>query len=138
MFVSLSPVTSVPSFNACFFAGDLPFNTAGMYFSNCFRKAPVCTLSSKLVIISFCSAFNGVTNSLTEIYAEKNSFVDCYKIQNDLETSNLIDNTFIDQQRDSNVRVHTFSFGGKLTRNNLVYPTLFSAIIMFLLSSFTI
>ncbi len=64
-------------------------------------------------------AHDGVTNSLTEIYAEKNSFVDYYKIQNDLETSNLIDNTFIDQQRDSNVRVHTFSFGGKLTRNNL-------------------
>ena len=34
-------------------------------------------------------------------------------------TSNLIENTFIDQKRDSNVRVHTFSFGGKLTRNNL-------------------
>ena len=64
-------------------------------------------------------AHYGVTNSLTEIYAEKNSFVDYYKIQNDLETSNLIDNTFIDQKRDSNVRVHTFSFGGKLTRNNL-------------------
>ena len=62
---------------------------------------------------------DGVTNSLTEVYAEKNSFIDYYKIQNDLETSNLIDNTFIDQQRDSNVRVHTFSFGGKLTRNNL-------------------
>ena len=62
---------------------------------------------------------DGATNSLTEIYADKNSFIDYYKIQNDIETSNLIDNTFIDQQRDSNVRVHTFSFGGKLTRNNL-------------------
>ncbi len=61
----------------------------------------------------------GLTNSLTEMYAEKNSFIDYYKIQNDLESSNLIDNTFIDQKRDSNVRVHTFSFGGKLTRNNL-------------------
>ena len=61
----------------------------------------------------------GVTNSLTEIYAEKNSFIDYYKIQNDIESANLIDNTFIDQKRDSNVRVHTFSFGGKLTRNNL-------------------
>jgi Fe-S cluster assembly protein SufD len=60
-----------------------------------------------------------VTNSLTEIYAEKNSFVDFYKIQNDLNTASLIDNTFISQQRDSNVSVHTFSFGGKLTRNNL-------------------
>ncbi len=64
-------------------------------------------------------AHEGVTNSLTEVYAQKNSFIDYYKIQNDLETSNLIDNTYIDQQRDSNVRVHTFSFGGKLTRNNL-------------------
>ena len=60
-----------------------------------------------------------VTNSLTEIYAEKNAFIDYYKIQNDLNTSTLIDNTFISQQRDSNVSVHTFSFGGKLTRNNL-------------------
>ena len=60
-----------------------------------------------------------VTNSLTEIYAEKNAFVDYYKIQNDLNTATLIDNTFISQQRDSNVSVHTFSFGGKLTRNNL-------------------
>ena len=60
-----------------------------------------------------------VTNSLTEIYAEKNAFVDYYKIQNDLNTSSLIDNTFISQERDSNVSVHTFSFGGKLTRNNL-------------------
>jgi len=60
-----------------------------------------------------------VTNSLTEIYAEKNSFVDFYKIQNDLHSASLIDNTFISQQRDSNVSVHTFSFGGKLTRNNL-------------------
>jgi len=61
----------------------------------------------------------GVTNSLTEIYANKNSFIDYYKIQNDNESASLIDNTFIDQKRDSNVRVHTFSFGGKLTRNNL-------------------
>ena len=64
MLICLSPVTSVPSFIACFFAGVLPFRTAGMYFSNCFRKAPVCTLSSRLFIISFCSAFNGCTNSL--------------------------------------------------------------------------
>ena len=60
-----------------------------------------------------------VTNSLTEIYAEKNAFIDYYKIQNDLNTATLIDNTFISQQRDSNVSVHTFSFGRKLTRNNL-------------------
>lgn len=60
-----------------------------------------------------------VTNSVTEIYAESNSFIDYYKIQNDLLSSSLIDNTFINQEKDSNVSVHTFSFGGNLTRNNL-------------------
>ena len=59
------------------------------------------------------------TNSVTEIFAQKNSNVDYYKIQNDLITSSLVDNTYISQQRNSEVKVHTFSFGGKLTRNNL-------------------
>ena len=42
-----------------------------------------------------------------------------YKIQNDRHDASLVDNTFIAQQRDSHARVHTFSFGGKMTRNNL-------------------
>ena len=60
-----------------------------------------------------------VSNSVTEIYAHRDAFVDYYKIQNDLSTASLIDNTYISQERNSNVRVHTFSLGGKLTRNNL-------------------
>ena len=56
---------------------------------------------------------------MTEIYAHRDAFVDYYKIQNDLSTASLIDNTYISQERNSNVRVHTFSLGGKLTRNNL-------------------
>ena len=60
-----------------------------------------------------------VTNSVTEIYAHQDAFVDYYKIQNDLSTASLIDNTYISQEKKSNVRVHTFSLGGKLTRNNL-------------------
>jgi Fe-S cluster assembly protein SufD len=60
-----------------------------------------------------------VTNSVTEIYAHQDAFVDYYKIQNDLSSASLIDNTYISQQKNSNVRVHTFSLGGKLTRNNL-------------------
>jgi Fe-S cluster assembly protein SufD len=59
------------------------------------------------------------TNSVTEIFAEKNAKINYYKIQNDVITASLIDNTYISQKRDSNVKVHTFSFGGKLTRNNL-------------------
>ncbi len=60
-----------------------------------------------------------VTNSVTEIYAHLEAFVDYYKLQNDLDTAALIDNTYITQETQSHVSVHTFSFGGKLTRNNL-------------------
>ena len=61
------------------------------------------------------------TNSVSEIFVAKNAHLDYYKIQNDRLTSTLIDNTYISQQRDSNAKIHTFSFGGKLTRNNLNY-----------------
>ena len=60
-----------------------------------------------------------LTNSVTEVFANKRAIVDYYKIQNDRETASLIDNTFINQKRESIAKVHTFSFGGKLTRNNL-------------------
>ena len=60
-----------------------------------------------------------LTNSVTEIFAEKRAYVDCYKIQNDEATASLIDHTYISQETGSNCRVHTFSFGGNLTRNNL-------------------
>ena len=60
-----------------------------------------------------------LTNSVTEIFANKRAIVDYYKIQNDKQTASLIDNTFINQKQESIAKVHTFSFGGKLTRNNL-------------------
>lgn len=60
-----------------------------------------------------------LTNSVTEIFAEKRAYVDYYKIQNDNVHASLIDSTYIDQQRDSICSIHTFSFGGNLTRNNL-------------------
>jgi Fe-S cluster assembly protein SufD len=59
------------------------------------------------------------TNSVTEIFAAKDANVDYYKVQNDANTASLIDNTYISQKDNSVVRVHTFSFGGKLIRNNL-------------------
>lgn len=59
------------------------------------------------------------TNSVTEIFAAKSARIDYYKVQNDKESATLVDNTYIDQKDTSNVSVHTFSFGGKLTRNNL-------------------
>ena len=60
-----------------------------------------------------------LTNSVTEIYAQKRAIVDYYKIQNDTLEANLIDNTYVSQKQESHVSVHTFSFGGNLTRNNL-------------------
>ncbi|HEY4629106.1 MAG TPA: Fe-S cluster assembly protein SufD [Flavobacterium sp.] len=60
-----------------------------------------------------------LTNSVTEIFAQKRAIVDYYKIQNDALEANLIDNTYVSQKQESHVFVHTFSFGGNLTRNNL-------------------
>ncbi|MGB1312165.1 MAG: Fe-S cluster assembly protein SufD [Bizionia paragorgiae] len=60
-----------------------------------------------------------LTNSVTEIYTAKRAIVDYYKLQNDNINASLIDNTFVDQKEQSHCLVHTFSFGGKLTRNNL-------------------
>lgn len=59
------------------------------------------------------------TNVVTEIFAEQNAQVDYYKIQNDQAEASLIDSTYIAQQKHSHAKVHTFSFGGKLIRNNL-------------------
>ena len=60
-----------------------------------------------------------LTNSVTEIFASKRAIVDYYKLQNDVQTANLVDNTYICQKQESRVSVHTFSFGGNITRNNL-------------------
>lgn len=60
-----------------------------------------------------------LTNSVTEIFTDTHSTVDYYKIQNDNENASLIDNTYIEQQKESTCSVHTFSFGGNITRNNL-------------------
>ena len=60
-----------------------------------------------------------LTNSVTEIFAQKRAIVDYYKIQNDNLEANLIDNTYVSQKQESHVSVQTFSFGGNLTRNNL-------------------
>ncbi len=60
-----------------------------------------------------------LTNSVTEIFAQKRAIIDYYKIQNDNLKANLIDNTYVSQKQESHVSVQTFAFGGNLTRNNL-------------------
>ncbi len=61
------------------------------------------------------------TNSVTEIFANKRAMVDYYKIQNDVDSALLLDQTYINQKDDSIVTINTYSFGGKLTRNNLEF-----------------
>lgn len=60
-----------------------------------------------------------LTNAVTEIFVQERAMVDYYKIQNDVQSANLIDNTYIAQKGHSSASVHTFSFGGNITRNNL-------------------
>ncbi|MEB3003958.1 Fe-S cluster assembly protein SufD [Capnocytophaga sp. G2] len=60
-----------------------------------------------------------LTNAVTEVFVAKSAFLDYYKLQNDSLTASLIDNTYISQEANSHASVHTFSFGGTLTRNNL-------------------
>lgn len=60
-----------------------------------------------------------LTNSVTEIFTYPNAKADWHKVQNDSDTSYLIDHTFAKQERDSLTTVNTFSFGGKIIRNNL-------------------
>jgi len=62
-----------------------------------------------------------LTNSVTEIFANKRAIIDYYKIQNDEKSASLIDSTYVQQKQNSHVSVNTFSFGGNLTRNNLEF-----------------
>ncbi len=60
-----------------------------------------------------------LTNSVTEIFAERNARLKLYKIQNDRLNASIIDHTSVFQYQGSSVTIGTFSFGGKLVRNNL-------------------
>ena len=62
-----------------------------------------------------------LTNSVTEIFIHKRAIIDYYKIQNDTDDSSLIDSTFVSQKLQSVATVNTFSFGGKIIRNNLEF-----------------
>lgn len=86
------------------------------------RNLLIAEESSKIEIIESHHNFDEtfvLTNSVTEIFAGKNAKADWHKLQNDSDTAYLIDHTFAKQERDSLATVNTFSFGGKLVRNNL-------------------
>lgn len=88
------------------------------------RNLIIVEKSSKVEIIEshYSIEKNGaLTNSLTEIFVEQNAFLDYYKVQNDNKSNSLIDNTYIHQEKNSEVSCHTFSFGNNITRNNLSF-----------------
>lgn len=59
------------------------------------------------------------TNFVSEVYAARDARVSYYKVQNDAKHASLVDNTHVKQDTQSNVHVGTYTFGGKLVRNNL-------------------
>mgnify|MGYP004517006673 FL=1 len=86
------------------------------------RNLLIAEEGSKVEIIESHHNFDStyvLTNSVTEIFTYPNAKADWHKVQNDSDTSYLIDSTFAKQERDSLTTVNTFSFGGKLVRNNL-------------------
>ncbi|WP_185867135.1 Fe-S cluster assembly protein SufD [Blattabacterium cuenoti] len=60
-------------------------------------------------------------NSVSEIYAMNHSIIDYYKMQNDLEETSVVDNTFFQQKKNSKCTVYTLSFKGNFIRNNLKF-----------------
>ena len=86
------------------------------------RNLVVVDENSQVEIIEKYHSLNDnsvLVNTVTEIYADRKSNIKHYKIQNDNNTSSLIDNTFVSQEHSSSYSLHTFSFGGELIRNNL-------------------
>ncbi|WP_185857946.1 Fe-S cluster assembly protein SufD [Blattabacterium cuenoti] len=60
-------------------------------------------------------------NYVSEIYAMNHSIIDYYKVQNDLEETSVIDNTFFKQNKNSKCTIYTFSLQGNFIRNNLKF-----------------
>jgi Fe-S cluster assembly protein SufD len=86
------------------------------------RNIVVVESGARVEIVERHQALNGKahwTNAVTEIRVAPNAHVRYTKLQNDLSTATLTDATFVHQAADSTAVVNTFSFGGKLTRNDL-------------------
>lgn len=86
------------------------------------RNLLIAEAGSKVEIIESHHNFDEtfvLTNTVTEIFTHENAKADWHKLQNDSYNSYLVDHTFAKQERDSRTTVNTFTFGGKLVRNNL-------------------
>jgi Fe-S cluster assembly protein SufD len=62
-----------------------------------------------------------LSNSVTEIFAEDNSELEFYTLQNQHNRATNLNSIFIEQQKDSRVTTHTATLHGGLIRNNLKF-----------------
>ena len=60
-----------------------------------------------------------LTNTVTEVFLEKGAQLQYYKVQNDRDSSSIIDHTYVQQEADSVSRFGTYLVNGGLVRNNL-------------------
>lgn len=58
-------------------------------------------------------------NALTEVFLDNDARVNVYTIQDENENAYHIENTVVYQSKNSNYSNYTFTFGGKITRNDL-------------------
>ena len=86
------------------------------------RNLLIAEEGSKIEVIESHHNFDDtyvLTNTVTEIFTHANAKADWHKLQNDSDNTYMVDHTFARQERDSLTTVNTFSFGGKLVRNNV-------------------
>jgi Fe-S cluster assembly protein SufD len=88
------------------------------------QKIIVAGESSKLTVIETYhhlpnSQQTYFTNTVTQLVLKRNAIVDHYRIQDEDEHAFFINNTEVEQQRDSIYSSYVVDLGGKLVRNNL-------------------
>ena len=88
------------------------------------QKIIVAGANSKVTVIETYQQFTDsqqtyFTNAVTQLVLKQNAIVDHYKIQDEGAHAFFINNTEVEQMRDSNYNSYVIDLGGKLVRNNL-------------------
>jgi len=88
------------------------------------QKIIVAGENSKLIIIETYHHLTNsqqtyFTNTVSQFVLKRNAIVDHYRIQDEGENAFFINNTEVDQMRDSTYSSYVVDLGGKLVRNNL-------------------
>jgi Fe-S cluster assembly protein SufD len=88
------------------------------------QKIIVAGANSKVTVIETYQQFTDsqqtyFTNTVTQLLLKQNAIVDHYKIQDEGAQAFFINNTEVEQMRDSTYNSYVVDLGGKLVRNNL-------------------